>query len=66
MTVQTLQSEILKLKPEERWSISSWLDELMADEWDRQIEADAQAGRLDHLVKEAQADYEAGRCRPFP
>ena len=66
MTVQTLQAEILKLKPEERWSISSWLDELMADEWDRQIEADAQAGRLDHLVKETQADYEAGRCRPFP
>ena len=66
MTVQTLQTEILKLKPEDRWSISSWLDELMADEWDRQIEADAQAGRLDHLVKETQSDYEAGRCRPFP
>ncbi len=66
MTVQTLQTEILKLKPEERWTISSWLDELMADEWDRQIEADAQAGRLDHLVKEAEADYQAGRCRPGP
>jgi hypothetical protein len=66
MTVQTLQTEILKLKPEERWTISSWLDELMADEWDRQMEADAQAGRLDHLVKEAEADYQAGRCRPFP
>lgn len=66
MTVQTLQAEILKLPLEERRRITSWLDEMMADEWDRQIEADAKAGRLDQLVKEASVDYEAGRCRPFP
>ena len=66
MTMQTIQAEILKLPLEERRRITTWLDEMMADEWDRQIEADAKAGRLEHLVKEASADYEAGRCRPFP
>ena len=35
------------------------------DNWDRQIKADATAGRLDHLVEEARADLAAGRCRPL-
>lgn len=35
------------------------------DEWDRQIAADAAAGRLDHLIEEARADIAAGRCRPL-
>jgi predicted nucleotidyltransferase len=33
------------------------------DEWDRQIAADAAAGRLDHLIEEVRADVAAGRCR---
>jgi len=37
----------------------------VADEWDRQMEADAAAGRLDHLVAEARSDAAAGRCRPL-
>ena len=41
----------------------SWLN--AADAWDAQIEADARAGKLDHLVKEADADFEAGRCTPL-
>ena len=35
------------------------------DDWDRQIKADATAGRLDHLVDEARADIAAGRSRPL-
>jgi hypothetical protein len=35
------------------------------DEWDREIKADAAAGRLDHLVEEAQADSATSRCRPL-
>ena len=33
--------------------------------WDRQIEADAKAGRLDHLWKEATEDIKAGRTEPL-
>ena len=35
------------------------------DAWDRQIEADARAGRLDHLWQQALADIEAGRTEPL-
>jgi hypothetical protein len=33
------------------------------DGWDRQIESDAKAGKLDHLVDEALADYKTGKAR---
>jgi len=35
------------------------------DAWDRQIEADAKAGRLDHLWQKALEDIEAGRTKPL-
>jgi hypothetical protein len=35
------------------------------DAWDRQMEADAQAGRLDHLWQQALADIKAGRTKPL-
>jgi predicted nucleotidyltransferase len=45
-------------------SLDFW-DNPLDDEWDRQIAADAAAGRLDHLIEEARADVAAGRCRPL-
>jgi len=35
------------------------------DAWDRQIEADAKAGRLDRLWQRAVEDIEAGRTKPL-
>ena len=35
------------------------------DAWDRQIKADAKAGRLGHLWKEATEDIKAGRTKPL-
>jgi hypothetical protein len=33
--------------------------------WDHQIEADIRAGRLDEAGRRADADFEAGRCKPL-
>ena len=35
------------------------------DAWDRQIEADAKAGKLDPLWREAMEDIKAGRTKPL-
>jgi hypothetical protein len=35
------------------------------DDWDRQIEADAKAGRLDPLWQQAIEDIKAGRAKPL-
>jgi hypothetical protein len=34
--------------------------------WDRQIEADAEAGKFDQLAEEALRDYREGKCIRLP
>ena len=36
------------------------------DEWDREIEADAKAGRLDRFAEEAIREHREGKSRAFP
>lgn len=65
MSVQELETAVTHLPKEELARFSQWFEEYLSDEWDRQIEADALAGRFDELGKQAMADYEAGRCTPL-
>jgi hypothetical protein len=64
-TVQEIETAIQKLKPKEIREVGDWLDELREDLWDRQIDADIKAGRLDKLADKALEDYRAGRCKPL-
>jgi hypothetical protein len=48
-----LKAEIERLPSEELAELFRWLSEKEWDSWDREIEADSQAGRLDFLVREA-------------
>ena len=66
MGVDELQVEIARLSDEELESLSRWLDEYRADLWDRRIEDDMLAGRLDAAGRRADEDFEAGRCTPLP
>ncbi len=66
MSVDELQAAILDLTPEDLERFARWLDEYRADLWDRQIEADILAGRLDEAGRRADDDFEAGRCTPLP
>ncbi len=36
------------------------------DAWDRQIEADAKAGRLDRFIEDAVREHREGKSTPFP
>ena len=64
-TVAEIESAIKKLEPKEIWAVGDWLDELREELWDRQIDADIKAGRLDKLGDKAIEDYRAGRCKPL-
>ena len=44
---------------------SEWFEEFVADQWDRQIKRDLQAGRLVPAMKRADEHYEAGHCAPL-
>ena len=65
MSVQELETAVAHLSPEELARFTQWFEEYAADEWDRRIEADIQAGRFDAAGQRARADYEAGRCKPL-
>lgn len=61
--VQKLEHEIRELTPGELVAFRRWFQEYDANEWDRQIEEDALAGKLDELAENALVDHRAGRTR---
>jgi len=63
--VEELEDTVRKLSPEELVAFRRWFEEFDAQVWDRQMEADAQAGKLDALAEEALKDYQAGRTTPL-
>jgi hypothetical protein len=65
MSVLELEQAISQLPSEELSRLAQWFEEFMADEWDRQIERDVSDGKLDHLARKADEDFEAGRCTPL-
>jgi hypothetical protein len=60
--LEKLETAVRQLSPEERAAFRTWFAEFDAEEWDRQLESDVAAGRLDWLVAEALEDRKAGRC----
>ncbi|MCA0010508.1 hypothetical protein LB561_03225 [Mesorhizobium sp. B292B1B] len=63
--LEQIEKSITELSPEELKAFAAWFEALQADMWDRQIEADARAGRLGKLAEQALADHRAGRTRPL-
>ncbi len=65
MSLQELESTVMRLPDTELATFARWFEEFLAESWDRRIEADIQAGRLDEAGRRAVADFDAGRCTPL-
>ena len=63
--LEQIEKSIESLSDDELSKLAAWFQELRAARWDRQIEEDAAAGRLDKFAEEALADFRAGRTRPL-
>jgi hypothetical protein len=61
-TLAQLEDAIRQLSDVDRTAFRAWYAEFDAEEWDRQLEADAAAGKLDWLVEEARRENREGRC----
>ncbi len=61
--LERIEAQIQTLSETELYEFRRWFQEWDADAWDRQIEADAQAGKLDALAAEALAEYRSGSAR---
>jgi hypothetical protein len=66
MSVDELQAAVSRLSARDLARFSHGVEEFLAERWDRQIEADILAGRLDAAGRRADEDFETGRCTPLP
>jgi len=61
--IDELKVEIERLPSEEFTELFRWLSEKDWERWDKGIEADSQAGRLDFLVPEAREEKATGTLK---
>jgi hypothetical protein len=61
-TVQEIEQAIRNLGPQDLAALRDWFAAFDAELWDRQLEQDVAAGRLDRLAEEALRDLGEGRC----
>jgi len=63
--VQVLESQVEQLEPEELAEFRDWFLEFDWELWDRQLENDIRAGKLDAMARKALEDHAAGRTTPL-
>jgi len=63
--IELLEKQIRELSSDELAELRQWFAEFDAELWDRQMEADVKAGRLDRLAEEALQEFAAGRTKPL-
>ena len=61
-SVQELEEAVRQLSSDDRAAFRAWYATFDAEEWDRRLESDVAAGKLDWLVQEARDDQQSGRC----
>ena len=63
--LEKIEQEIASLSKADILKLADWFAAFHADAWDRQMEADSNAGRLGKLAEQALADHKAGRTNQF-
>ena len=63
--VERIESEIRGLTPEELAELRDWFLAFDWAAWDRQLEDDIRAGKLDVLADEALRDHAASKTKPI-
>ena len=61
-TLQDIQTAVSQLSGEQLAAFRAWFAEFDAELWDRELERDVAAGRLDALAEEALQALREGQC----
>ena len=61
-TVEEIEKAVSRLEAKEYAKFRRWLSDCDNRKWDKRLDEDSRAGRLDRLAKEALKDLEQGRC----
>ena len=65
MSVKEIEIAITQLPATDLDELMTWLENYYAEMWDKQIEDDLAAGRLDALLDQVDKEYEAGQGKPL-
>ena len=63
MNITEIKTAVTQLSQEELTEFVEWLDEFQETLWDKQIEEDLKAGKLDHLIAQAETAFSEGNCQ---
>jgi len=63
--LEAIEKRVADLSADELAEFRQWFAEFDAAKWDRQIERDAKAGKLDALADEALRDHARGKSTEF-
>lgn len=61
--VELLEQYIAELDDNSFSKLRDWINEFDQIRWDKKLEADSNAGKLDFLINAALAEHEAGKTR---
>jgi hypothetical protein len=65
MGVKEIEAAILGLPAKDLTELMAWFKDYCAQVWDKQIEEDLEAGRLDALLSEVDKEFDAGLAQPL-
>ncbi len=65
MSIAEIESAIAQLPAKEFAELMAWIQDYHDKAWDKQIENDLAAGRLDSVIEKAEAEYRQGLTRPL-
>ena len=63
--IEELEQKVQALSPEELAQFREWFLEFDWAAWDRQLERDVRAGKLDAMAEKALRDHAAGKTKPL-
>ncbi len=63
MSLEEIKVAVTQLSHEELSRFREWFHEKDAAVWDRKLEGDVRAGKLDFLAEEGLREFHAGRAR---
>ncbi len=65
MSVTEIEAAITRLPADNVRELMVWFEDYYNQLWDKDIEADLKAGKLDDILAEVDAEIEAGLAKPL-
>jgi hypothetical protein len=61
--IREIEQAIRQLTPKDLARFRRWFEDFDAQNWDKQFEADVEAGKLDKIAEQALHEYHAGKAK---